>query len=119
MTAGRFGGPVQSLTRGLATAQPGDRIVMSNTGEPYRESVTLFGGRNSGQRSQPFVIEGNGATLDGSLPVPPKAWEHFAGDVFRFRPDGTNQRGLAVMRVGPQGGQVIAPAPRAFGGSGA
>ncbi|MBI2827018.1 MAG: right-handed parallel beta-helix repeat-containing protein [Planctomycetia bacterium] len=87
MTAGRFSGPVHSLTRGLALAQPGDRIVMSNTGEPYRESVTLFGGRNSGRDSRPFVIEGNGATLDGSLPVPPKAWEHFAGEVFRFRPE--------------------------------
>jgi branched-chain amino acid transport system substrate-binding protein len=34
--------------------------------------------------------------------------------IFRFRPDGTNQRGLAVMRVAPSGPQVISPAPRAF-----
>ena len=27
--------------------------------------------------------------------------------LFRFRPDGTNQRGLAVLRVSPTGGQVI------------
>jgi ABC-type branched-subunit amino acid transport system substrate-binding protein len=42
----------------------------------------------------------------------------FAGidGVFRFRTDGTNQRGLAVLRVTPQGGTVISPAPRAFGG---
>ena len=40
----------------------------------------------------------------------------FAGidGIFRFRPDGTNERGLAVMRVAPSGGQVISPAPRAF-----
>jgi branched-chain amino acid transport system substrate-binding protein len=44
----------------------------------------------------------------------------FAGidGVFRFRQDGTNQRGLAVLRVTPTGGQVISPAPRAFSGSG-
>jgi ABC-type branched-subunit amino acid transport system substrate-binding protein len=36
--------------------------------------------------------------------------------VFRFRSEGTNQRGLAVLKVGPQGGQVISPAPKAFGG---
>lgn len=44
----------------------------------------------------------------------------FAGidGVFRFRPDGTNQRGLAVMRVTSSGPQVISPAPKAFGGSG-
>ena len=43
----------------------------------------------------------------------------FAGvdGVFRFRNDGTNQRGLAVLRVTPSGGQVIAPASRTFGAS--
>ncbi len=44
----------------------------------------------------------------------------FAGidGVFRFRSDGTNERGLAVMRVAPGGGQAVSPAPRSFGGSG-
>jgi len=42
----------------------------------------------------------------------------FAGidGIFRFRPDGTNQRGLAIMRVSPGGGQVVSPPPRAFVG---
>ena len=41
----------------------------------------------------------------------------FAGidGIFRFRPDGTNERGLAVLRVGPTGGEVISPAPKSFG----
>jgi branched-chain amino acid transport system substrate-binding protein len=40
----------------------------------------------------------------------------FAGidGVFRFRPEGPNERGLAVLRVTPSGGQVISPAPRSF-----
>jgi branched-chain amino acid transport system substrate-binding protein len=38
--------------------------------------------------------------------------------LFRFKPDGTNQRGLAVLRVSPTGGQVISPPPKAFGASG-
>ncbi len=38
--------------------------------------------------------------------------------LFRFRPDGTNERGLAVMRVTPSGAEVIAPAPKSFGASG-
>jgi ABC-type branched-subunit amino acid transport system substrate-binding protein len=44
----------------------------------------------------------------------------FAGidGVFRFRPDGTNQRGLAVMRVAPSGGQVVSPAPKSLGAGG-
>jgi branched-chain amino acid transport system substrate-binding protein len=44
----------------------------------------------------------------------------FAGidGLFRFRSDGTNERGLAVLRVTPGGGQVVSPPPRAFGNSG-
>ncbi len=38
--------------------------------------------------------------------------------LFRFRPDGTNERGLAVMRVTRAGAQVISPAPKSFGASG-
>jgi len=40
----------------------------------------------------------------------------FAGidGVFRFRPEGPNDRGLAVLRVTPQGGQPVGPAPRSF-----
>ena len=40
----------------------------------------------------------------------------FAGidGIFRFRSDGANERGLAVMRVTPTGGEIVSPAPRAF-----
>jgi ABC-type branched-subunit amino acid transport system substrate-binding protein len=38
--------------------------------------------------------------------------------LFRFRADGTNERGLAVLRVTPSGPQTIGPAPRSFTGSG-
>jgi ABC-type branched-subunit amino acid transport system substrate-binding protein len=34
--------------------------------------------------------------------------------LFRFRPDGTNQRGLAVLRVSPTGGQTVSPPPKDF-----
>ena len=37
--------------------------------------------------------------------------------LFRFRPDGTNERGLAVLRVASGGPQVVSPAPRAFAGT--
>jgi ABC-type branched-subunit amino acid transport system substrate-binding protein len=40
----------------------------------------------------------------------------FAGidGVFRFRPDGTNERALVVLRVAPGGGQVVSPPPKSF-----
>jgi ABC-type branched-subunit amino acid transport system substrate-binding protein len=41
----------------------------------------------------------------------------FAGidGLFRFRPDGTNERGLAVMRVGSGGATAVAGSPKSFG----
>jgi ABC-type branched-subunit amino acid transport system substrate-binding protein len=43
----------------------------------------------------------------------------FAGQdgVFRFRPDGTNERALAVMEVRSRAAQVVSAAPRSFGGA--
>ena len=34
--------------------------------------------------------------------------------IFRFHSDGTNERGLAVLKVTPTGGQVVSPAPKSF-----
>lgn len=41
-----------------------------------------------------------------------------ANGVFRLRPDGTNERGLAVAQIRDRQVVVIDPAPRSFGGAG-
>lgn len=40
----------------------------------------------------------------------------FAGldGIFRFMPNGTSERGLAIMRITPQGPQVVSPSPKSF-----
>ena len=40
----------------------------------------------------------------------------FAGHdgIFRFLPDGTAERGLAVLEVGPRAATVVSPAPETF-----
>jgi hypothetical protein len=40
----------------------------------------------------------------------------FAGTngIFRFLPDGTNERGLAVLEVEGAGTSVVSPAPQSF-----
>jgi ABC-type branched-subunit amino acid transport system substrate-binding protein len=39
--------------------------------------------------------------------------------IFRFRPDGTSERGLAVMSIDPDGQfRVVSPAPTTFQGLG-
>jgi hypothetical protein len=93
-------GPVRTIEKALRLAQQGDRIQVENTGEPYRESLSLMGSRHSGYLLEPFVLAGNGAVLDGSAPIPANAWENYRGDkttegtktselwkpVFRFQP---------------------------------
>jgi hypothetical protein len=77
-------GPTRSITKALRMAGPGQRIVLANSGKPYRECITLAGSRHSGIFDRPFTIEGNGATLSGSAPVPVDLWNQYRGDVFRF-----------------------------------
>ena len=70
-----------------------------------------------------FGGDGRGQWVDGFRPE--EGWPgmgfpppFFSGDVdglFRFKADGSNERGLAIMRVGSAGAQVAAAAPRSFG----
>jgi hypothetical protein len=82
----RYNGPVRTIAKAMRLAQPGDVVQIANTGTPYREMISVSGGDHCGIPGRPFRIEGNGAVLDGSVPIPPLAWEHFQRDVFRFRP---------------------------------
>jgi hypothetical protein len=84
---GREDGPVRTIAKATRLAQSGDRIVLANTGEPYREQVTLQGGKCSGfGTGSPFVLEGNGAVIDGTTDVPDEAWQRVGADAFRFGP---------------------------------
>lgn len=78
-------GPVRSLKKALMLARLSDRVILANTGQPYRESISLVGSAHSGTPHAPFIVLGSGATLDGSAPTPAHAWEHIRGNVFRFR----------------------------------
>ncbi len=89
-------GPVRSIGRALRLAQPGDRIVLADTGQPYRESISLVGSRHSGLAGRPFVLDGNGAVLDGSAAVPAEAWQHYRGEVFRFQAPATAYQQLLL-----------------------
>jgi hypothetical protein len=80
-------GPVRTIAKALRLAEAGDHVVLAKNDEPYHECVSLSGTRNSGlARLMPFVLEGNGATLDGSAPIPGDGWSHYRGNIFRFRP---------------------------------
>ena len=66
---GPAGGPFRTIARALRSAAKGDRIILAGTDQPYRESITLQGGRHSGfDAAAPFVIQGNGAA-PGCVPA--------------------------------------------------
>ena len=77
-------GPVRTLAKAMRLARPGDRIHLANTGEPYREAVTMQGGKNSGTHGGlPLIVEGNGAVIEGTRPIADNTWESIGGGVFR------------------------------------
>ncbi len=107
-------GPFQTIGRALRRAGKGDRIHLANTVQPYRESITLESGRHSGVAGQPFEIVGNGATLEGLEPVPPRVWRHVGEGVFRFQPLLTSHQmlfldGKLADRVPAEAGQPQRP----------
>ena len=70
-------------------------------------------------RIGPFTLVAALARTQGAQRFAPDVLTNasgFAGidGLFRFRSDGTNERGLAVMRVGSGGGQAVAGAPKSF-----
>ncbi len=103
-------GPVRTIAKALRLAEAGDRVALAKNDEPYRECVSLVGSRNSGAAPMiPFIVEGNGATLDGSAPIPRDGWTHYRGDIFCFRPRTLTQAVLFFQ------GRSIAPLPLARG----
>lgn len=111
-------GPVRSIRRALELARNGDRIVLLPTGIPFHESITLTRYNHSGSNDLPFVIEGNGAILDGTESLDPRVWEHESGDIFRFAPPVNNSdfqhfrlfdRKRPLTRVEPEPGATRLP----------
>lgn len=83
---GPASGPVRTIAKALRLAVGGDRIILANTGVPYRESITVQAGWNSGSGDLPFEIIGNGAVLDGTIPIDQQPWEYLGHDLFRYQP---------------------------------
>jgi ABC-type branched-subunit amino acid transport system substrate-binding protein len=72
------------------------------------DAVALIAALVKTQGAQPFTQQ----TLTN-----PSGFSGIDG-LFRFRADGTNERGLAVLKVGTSGAQIVSPALRSFSASG-
>ena len=105
MAGGLFAAPESAGYRGFAT-----RYRARYGADPVRtatlayDAVALVAALVKTQGQQRFSEQ----VLTGS--------SGFAGidGIFRFKSDGTNERGLAVLKAAPGGAQVVSPAPKSF-----
>lgn len=65
-------GPTQTIKRAIALANPGDSIHLDPESSPYYEQV-LFANK-SGEPGQPIILDGHGATIEGTIPLKPDEW---------------------------------------------
>ena len=77
-------GPVRTLRRAMHLAGFGDRIVLTQAGGVYYDSLSLTGTRHSGTSERPFTIIGNGATLSGARSVPPQGWRRTGPNLWKL-----------------------------------
>ena len=93
----------------------------------FRSFSTRYRAKYGGDPVRTATLAYDGVALVAAL-ARTQGGQRFAADVltnssgfagidglFRFRSDGTNERGLAVMRVTPGGGQTVAGSPKSFG----
>lgn len=83
---GGHSGPVRTIGRAFERVRQGGTIVIANNGVPYYESLQMMGKNGSGFQGRPLRIIGNGVIIDGSKPVPPKAWRQRGVNLWSFRP---------------------------------
>ena len=77
-------GPVRTLRRAMHLAGFGDRIVLTQAGGVYYDSLSLTGTRHSGTSERPFTIIGNGATFSGARSVPQQGWRRTGPDLWKL-----------------------------------
>jgi len=64
-----------------------------------------------------LVAQGNANALTKGALTTPQGFQG-TGGIFRFLPNGLNQRGLAIAEIRNNTVTTLEPAPRSFGGSG-
>jgi hypothetical protein len=94
------------------TAQFRDRFEKAHGGAPHALSGLAYDGI-----AAVGALVREGGALDRAALTQPAGFRGVNG-IFRFTPEGTNERGLAVATIRDQQVEVISPAPTTFGGAG-
>jgi hypothetical protein len=79
---GAPGRSFKTIARAIKSVKLSDTLVLANTGEPYREPISLI--RGGGTPAKPFTIEGNGAVISGLRVIPSGDWKRRADGVYEI-----------------------------------
>jgi hypothetical protein len=79
--AGTVEAPLRTINTAIGRAAPGDTIHLVPNTEPYKQMVVFH--NRSGEPGNPITIDGHGATLSGSEPLDPAAWEQVGPGLYR------------------------------------
>lgn len=71
--------PVRTIACAITLAGPGDTVHLAPG--TYYESVNLS--NKHGQPGKPITVDGHGAVIDGSEPLPAEGWESVGAGLFR------------------------------------
>lgn len=70
-----------TIKRAMGLAGPGDTIHLDPGSSPYYEQA--FFAQKSGTAEAPIILDGHGATIDGSIPLRPEEWEPVSDGLYK------------------------------------
>lgn len=93
-------GPVKTIARGIALAQPGDTVHLAPT--VYRdkgEQVGIYD--KSGEPGKPITIDGHGAVIDGVAKLDPSEWTRVSPGLYKnstiFKKHVNNEDAMSIF----------------------
>ena len=82
-TAAGGHGPVKTIAQAVRLAGPGDTVCLGGfTFKGNKEYIGIYGPK-SGEPGKPITVDGQGAVIDGSVPLDPKDWQEVAPGLYR------------------------------------
>jgi hypothetical protein len=79
-------GPYRTIRHALERARSGWTVVLADTGEPYREAISVSGAQLGQSIDLPLRIVGNNAVISGERPLTIDDWTYMGRDLWRFSP---------------------------------
>ena len=82
-TAADGHGPVKTIAQAVRLAGPGDTVYLGGfTFKGNKEYVGIYAPK-SGEPGRPIAVDGQGAAIDGSVPLDPKDWQEVGPGLYR------------------------------------